>query len=619
MMLNRCLMIGIIAFVALFVLYNISLHEKYMIASLNNLSITPKDHTESSNTNHVQNTTNTSSDSVEATLARSRCMNEHPFQVYSQWRKKNLTLFALPAADDEWVSGLVINSKGDPSKIYKSGIRDNILKVLSKANDPLVLDIGANIGIYTVFIANAGYRVHAFEPYKMNHPILHCDLIVNGFNESQVKINTFGLSRQKEDLCMVPQPGNAHATYVGSKRECEPENIASFQRLDEYLETWMKGEVPYLIKIYLNGYELHALETAKEYFKKYGAPKHIFTEFFPGWLKRAGTENPEDYLNFLWDLNMTISYNGNVIIKNTDHYRMLLTSGQVDLHAYQENDHSCFVDPRKLSHQLSGEDSYTVVRNIHNECENATEVVLGKCMVPKVIHTVIFGNHFKFHHYVSIKSIHLKIKPDYMFVHGNDFPVNNTLFDRAIEEFGLILVESREMSKIYHNTVTHPAHKSDVIRLESVTRFGGMYFDLDVFVLKDMDPFLENELTMGMEGEFKINNGIIIAKRCSRFLLNWYRQYHTYDDNQWTAHSVELPMKLFKANNHTGLSLQNRTLWQHFRFFSIEYDEKDWRDVRAVHTFYRGYNKDHNFEDVKTLNNMFGRLARHILYDGPLL
>ena len=233
---------------------------------------------------------------------------------------------------------------------------------------------------------------------------------------------------------------------------------------------------------------------------------------------------------------------------------------------------------------------------------------------------VIFGNYFKFHHYVSIKSIHLKIKPDYIFVHGNDIPEGNELFDRAIEEFGLIPVETREMSKIYHNSVLLVEHKSDVIRLESVTRFGGMYFDLDVFVLRDMDPFLENELTMGMEGESKINNGIIIAKRCSRFLLNWYRQYHTFNSKGWCEHSVELPMKLFKANNQTGLSLQNDTLAiRGSDCMAREFDAKEFRDVRAYHCFYRGYSKEHNFMDVKTLNNTFGRLARHILYDGPLL
>jgi len=353
---ERNLKIGIIALGALFVVCMISLYESYTISSLNYSLTTRKSSTESG----------------EVTVARRRCMNEYPFQVFSH---PNLTKFAHPLRHDEFVSQTVLNSQGNSSKLVNANIRDKILKVLSVAHDPLVLDIGANIGLDTVFIANAGYRVHAFEPLKMNHPILHCDLIVNGFNESQVKINTFGLSRQKEDLCMKSSVLNASRTTLTIDRDCGLKNLASFQRLDEYLETWMKGEVPYLIKIDTAGYELHALETAKEYFKKHGAPKHIFTQWSPTYLKRAGIDNAADYLNFLWDIGMTITHNGNVVSKDNDHYRKILSMDQTDLHAYldsaylvAENGHSCFVDPRKLLHQLSSEDSYTVVRNIHNEC-----------------------------------------------------------------------------------------------------------------------------------------------------------------------------------------------------------------------------------------------------------
>jgi len=307
-MLNRNLIIGSIILTVLFIIYIVSLHESKVIYSLQNIPQA----TSGDETTLTLRSTQKSLDGCQTALALiRRCIIEHPFQVF---RQLNLTKFAHPSDGDVHVSKSVLTSHGDPSKVFEHPLTVQMLKLLSEAHDPLVLDIGANIRVHTTFIANAGYRVHAFEPFKKNHPILECDVVVNGFNKSNVKINTFGLSRKNEDICMSPQTGNVGGTHVNAqKTDCEPLNMASFQRLDDYLETWLKGEVPYLIKIDTEGYEFHALEPAKQYFKKYGSPKHIFTEYYPPFLTRAGVENPVDYLNFLRELGLTITHNGNVV------------------------------------------------------------------------------------------------------------------------------------------------------------------------------------------------------------------------------------------------------------------------------------------------------------------
>jgi hypothetical protein len=289
----------------------------------------------------------------------------------------------------------------------------------------------------------------------------------------------------------------------------------------------------------------------------------------------------------------------------------------------------CFVDPREYLEKFKQEsdDGYAVIRDIDFECAAATTEIIANCRVPKVVHLVIFGGTFKFYNYLSLKSINDKVKPDLLFIHGYDFPVGQELFDRALQEFSIILIESRKIKSIYHNKIDVVEHRSDVLRLENIIRYGGMYFDLDVITLKDMDPFLNNELTMGQQdsdGHF-INNGVIIGKRCSRFLRYWYHQYHSFDDRQWADHSVELPGKIydnFSTQDHLGLVLKGDELYNRHPcriLFKDYHNPVEWKSVRSVHTYYRGYGITHDFTDVKTLTNNFGKLARFLLYDGPAM
>ena len=271
-------------------------------------------------------------------FALNLCKIAFPFQVINT-SPTPLTIFFHPVAADVFVSKSVPDSKGDPSKLFEAEIRNQMLNVLSQTKDPLILDIGANIGLHTLFFSHAGYRVHAFEPLKKNYQLLQCSILANQlFHSSQ--LNAFGFSSQPSELCMKPSRDvvgiNLGGTFVSGGTDCAPEDLASFQRFDTYLETHLKGEVPYLVKIDVEGHEFLALSSGKNYFLKHGSPQHIFTEFSPNFLKRAGSE-PVDYLNFLWDLGMTITHNGEKVQRGNKKYHEILDPiSNYDIYAYME-------------------------------------------------------------------------------------------------------------------------------------------------------------------------------------------------------------------------------------------------------------------------------------------
>ena len=260
---------------------------------------------------------------------------------------------------------------------------------------------------------------------------------------------------------------------------------------------------------------------------------------------------------------------------------------------------------------------------IDAECASMTEDQLATCKVPPVLHLVLgFPGKFDFYAYVAVKSAHDRLRPDAIYIHvfGKRFDPSPFL-QRAIREFGIKLVSARDVHEVMGRPVEIVEHQSDVIRLESIIRFGGVYMDLDVFVLHPLDVFYNNELTMPAEGDVAVNNGIIIAKRCSRFLRKWYSEYKTFDDSKWGDHSVLLPKKM--AAEYPDLIhvdqdvLQSDWTDSYDRLAKDVIEEDYWRPVRAIHSFIRLAEKRYDEESIKNVTSNFGNMVRRIMAGKP--
>jgi len=195
----------------------------------------------------------------------------------------------------------------------------------------------------------------------------------------------------------------------------------------------------------------------------------------------------------------------------------------------------CYRDPR--THNTSHYTSEQAAENIFDACAT---VKPSSCKeVPNIVHLVYIGGKMKFYHYASIKSMREVLKPDAIFVHGYDNASPNDHFKRAIDEFDLILIESRVPTYVFDRKVDSIEHRADVLRIETLINYGGMYFDLDVFILQPMTELRKYESVMGPETPLNfwkpnhLANNILMSKRCSAFMLHWYGNYRTFDDSDW--------------------------------------------------------------------------------------
>jgi glycosyltransferase involved in cell wall biosynthesis len=225
--------------------------------------------------------------------------------------------------------------------------------------------------------------------------------------------------------------------------------------------------------------------------------------------------------------------------------------------------------------------------------------------IPNIIHFV-FGLKeggdatFSFFNYAAVASaLHVQ-RPEMVLLHYHTEPQG--VFWDLVKPY-VQLRRIRLFDSIFGNPITHYAHKADVVRLEALLEFGGIYLDIDVITLRPFDPLLLTsgaDMVMGQEGEngrIGLCNAVIIASKSSPFLRRWYDLYRTFDQSQWNYHSVVLPGEMAKRYPDEIAVLGSRAffwpLWddagQRLMFSSNEYDYADNYAVHIWNSKHTGY------------------------------
>lgn len=160
------------------------------------------------------------------------------------------------------------------SYIYVAGLyeRSNaaaFLEAIGRHGADLFLDIGANIGMYTVNVARLPGigEVHAFEPDTRNHAQLHANVFLNGLYD-RVRVHRVALSDQGGEREFYPSrsaergdeglmnTGASSLEYDGAHHAGQPTLRVATARLDDYLP--LRGR-RLAVKIDVEGHELSVL------------------------------------------------------------------------------------------------------------------------------------------------------------------------------------------------------------------------------------------------------------------------------------------------------------------------------------------------------------------------
>jgi FkbM family methyltransferase len=169
--------------------------------------------------------------------------------------------------------------------------------------DWVCLDIGANIGYYTVLMAKLGAFVYAFEPEILNYTKLLAN--TNDLTKNVSTRNVIVSDKEDENaklyLCNLDVNGadGMHRTYPSKWCAKTPISVKSIS-IDDYLEF----ERVDFIKMDIEGAELGALKGMEKTLRKTNPAMLI--EFHPPSIEEYGAK-PEDEYNFLVNLGYKIT------------------------------------------------------------------------------------------------------------------------------------------------------------------------------------------------------------------------------------------------------------------------------------------------------------------------
>jgi FkbM family methyltransferase len=150
-----------------------------------------------------------------------------------------------------------------------------------------MLDIGTNIGYFSLMLAQGGWNVTSFEPMAANLAILNASLCQNPLLAARIKVLPFGLGPNPQECKMVAPAdnlGDGHAQcgtdlasgfsndptrhdYIGNYNVQEVGSF-SIRRLDQLLQENAVTTVDF-VKIDVEGYESQVLAGAPTLLSKY--------------------------------------------------------------------------------------------------------------------------------------------------------------------------------------------------------------------------------------------------------------------------------------------------------------------------------------------------------------
>ena len=173
----------------------------------------------------------------------------------------------------------------------------------------------------------------------------------------------------------------------------------------------------------------------------------------------------------------------------------------------------------------------------------------------KVAHYIYFYNSFSkrsplwdFMRYLSVKSFHVE-NPDWKIKFYTNKQPMGEYWDMVKDYVEVVMVT--EPRSIFGNPIPHPAHASDVQRLQCLMKEGGAYIDFDTINVGSFDKLLDyNAVVLGKLGLRQRNygNGMMVAPKDSLYIKTWYDEYKTFRsqgrDKYWDEHSVKIHNKL---------------------------------------------------------------------------
>jgi FkbM family methyltransferase len=195
-----------------------------------------------------------------------------------------------------------------------------------------VIDIGANIGTFSLLSASLGHKVEAFEVFSTNAKAIATSIKLNNF-EDKIKLNHRGVSDNDANMLVVGRcngNGNCQVRPISKEEGKNNPDAVPLVRLDDALK---HIDSVCLLKVDVEGHEVNLLKGAEEFFKRV-QPEFMIFEFIPESIQ-IFKQNPLDLLEFFNSLGYMIwdnTISDSTLITSDNFQNFIDNKLKLDLH-----------------------------------------------------------------------------------------------------------------------------------------------------------------------------------------------------------------------------------------------------------------------------------------------
>jgi len=235
--------------------------------------------------------------------------------------------------------------------------------------------------------------------------------------------------------------------------------------------------------------------------------------------------------------------------------------------------------------------------------------------IPKIIHLIYLKvKDFQKYHARCISSIS-HFAPDYqIWMHNDIEPEGNPNWDhiKTLPNLQIKKISRRETFDDF--PLRYVQYEADVIRLELLYEYGGIYFDTDILVVKPFDKIFEDNKSFYLSRETKnggLINSFLASKPKNEFITLWLECFKSgLRMENWAYHIRESNNILLEKNPHYKIKY-DVNIMEHVHFFPFPWNDygafDGTRDIVLDEETYGIHLFDTILHNILINNNFFGR------------
>ncbi|XP_041364852.1 uncharacterized protein LOC121380137 [Gigantopelta aegis] len=244
-------------------------------------------------------------------------------RVYLKTPAGSVPMYVYPKITDIWVSKSIIEKNEWEPKLTKI-----VTDIMSRDVTLDFLDVGSNVGAYTMTLAKMGRRVTAIEALPLTAKLLCKSVQDAKFPKPVPVIINNVLSNKRSQFLFRFDPNNIGGTYVveSENKSAILKNAVDSILLDDVLEIFRPKNL--FIKMDTQRHELKILEGAKQFFRDVNV-KYILMEMM--FITKDDFVRASQVIQFLTNQNMNpfmpnnldVPVDSDILIKSTREQNIL--------------------------------------------------------------------------------------------------------------------------------------------------------------------------------------------------------------------------------------------------------------------------------------------------------